>query len=48
MKLKLENLDVTSFATAQAPAAPAALATAGEDCFSAPFHCWPTRPYAAA
>lgn len=44
MKLKLEELDVTSFPTAEAPAALAA-ATAGEDCFSFPWVCvTKTRP----
>lgn len=33
MKLNLENLDVTSFPTAEAPAASAVLST-GEDCWS--------------
>jgi len=47
MKLKLENLDVTSFATA-APVASAALAsTGGEDCFSWPRIC-PTLPTTGA
>ncbi|HET7462867.1 MAG TPA: hypothetical protein VFJ82_16555 [Longimicrobium sp.] len=49
MKLSLENLDVTSFRTTRAPAAPSALATAGEDCFSAPWVCPPkTITWAAA
>lgn len=41
MKLKLENLDVTSFATAATPVAHSAIAaaTAGEDCFSRPWVC---------
>lgn len=43
MKLSPENLHVTSFPTSEAPAAPLALATAGEDCFSAPWVCIPTR-----
>jgi len=48
MKLKLENLDVTSFATA-APVAPSAFAasTDGEDCFSWPRFC-PTLPTTGA
>jgi hypothetical protein len=48
MKLKLENLDVTSFATVAASGAHSAIAasTGGEDCFSWPRICptWPTRP----
>jgi hypothetical protein len=34
MKLNLENLDVTSFATADAPAAAPAVLETGEDCWS--------------
>ena len=34
MKLKLENLDVTSFATMPAPAAVQLPANTGEDCYS--------------
>jgi hypothetical protein len=48
MKLSLDQLKVTSFQTA-APAAAASLAsTGGEDCFSAPFHCYPTITRTAA
>jgi len=34
MKLNLENLDVTSFPTADAPAAAPAVRNTGEDCWS--------------
>lgn len=44
MKLKLENLDVTSFPTEVATAAPA-LAYTGEDCWSFRI-CVPTNAHA--
>jgi hypothetical protein len=48
VKLSLDQLKVTSFHTA-APAAAVSLAsTGGEDCFSAPFHCFPTVTRTAA
>lgn len=43
MKLNLENLEIASFPTTEAPAAPLALSTGGEDCFSFPWVCIPTR-----
>lgn len=49
MKLNLENLEISSFPTTAAPVAPSALATGGEDCFSAPWVCPPkTITWAAA
>ncbi|HET7231550.1 MAG TPA: hypothetical protein VFJ16_16190 [Longimicrobium sp.] len=43
MKLKLENLDVTSFPTTQAPAAVQVASNTGEDCWSFRV-CFP-KPY---
>ena len=42
MKLKLENLEVTSFSTTELTAAAPALALTGEDCWSFRV-CLPTR-----
>ena len=45
MKLSIEQLDVASFPTSETPVAqPVFAATAGEDCFSAPWVCIKTRP----